>query len=445
MSRINYAVLKSLAKEQRCRVADLIALAPQNDPFYTGSPGEVEKANWFADLWHQFNYASGVHLRRVHYQLISQPDPRKADGSRYQNTENDWNYLLNAGKYARYLGLVNPAAFEDRRNPDPLLIASYYNDAPPGYELDTYQLGEIEFPTWPALPGFDIRGFDVNLQPYHLEIWVEKTTMNDVLRPLCYRYHANLVTGAGEMSITSVLDLIKRIEEAERPARIFYVSDFDPAGYGMPISVARKIEFLVDQLDLDMDIRLEPVALTRDQARDYSLPRTPIKDTELRKGNFEDIHGEGAVELDALEALYPGALREIVQVNCDRYYDHEIEDHLREGRRNLRDTLDETVAETIRATLDDHPEWDDLEERFNQAVDEFRETIDPIQQDLSEFMEVLTDRLSEITYDVIDPEEFFPEEVKQAEEDDSVLFDSNRSYGEQLLAYKMQRMGGNGR
>lgn len=444
MSRINYAVLKELARQQGCRVTDLIALAPQNDPFYCGSPGEVDKAQWFAELWRTFGYSTGVHLRRVHYQLISQPLPCKADGQPYQNTENDWNYLLNAGKYARYLGLVDPNAFEDRRNPDPMVTAYYYAEEPPGFSVDTYHLDEIEAPTWPGLPGFRVQGFDANLQPYHMEVWVEKTTMNDVLRPLCSRYRANLVTGAGEMSITAVLDLIKRVAQADRPARIFYVSDFDPAGYGMPISVARKIEFLVDNLDQTMDIRLEPVALTQGQVQEYSLPRTPIKDTELRRGNFEDIHGEGAVELDALEALYPGALRSIVDEYLDRYYDHEIEDRLQEGKRLLRDRLDEVTEETVRSVLEDNPEWADLEDRFDAAVTEFMNAIGPIQHDLSTFTEVLTDRLNGFSYEDIDPEEYFPQEVKQAEEDDRVLFDSKRDYGQQLAAYKIHRMGGDG-
>jgi hypothetical protein len=100
-------------------------------------------------------------------------------------------------------------------------------------------------------------------QLYYLEIWVEKTTMNDVLEPLCSRYQVNLtciarrrtwITGADELSITAALDFVKRVapltlparaSEAGRPARIFYVADgstelaevFDPAGRGMPVSV----------------------------------------------------------------------------------------------------------------------------------------------------------------------------------------------------------------
>jgi hypothetical protein len=39
-------------------------------------------------------------------------------------------------------------------------------------------------------------------QRYHVEVVCEKSTMNDVLIPLCERYGMNLQTGAGELSIT---------------------------------------------------------------------------------------------------------------------------------------------------------------------------------------------------------------------------------------------------
>jgi hypothetical protein len=114
-----YEDIKRIAKDSKLKVTDLLALAPQNDPFYAGSAAGVEAAEWFADLWRQFGYTGGVHLRRVHYQLVSQKGATKPNGLPYENTENDWTYLCNAGKYARYLRLIDPLAFVDRRNPEP--------------------------------------------------------------------------------------------------------------------------------------------------------------------------------------------------------------------------------------------------------------------------------------------------------------------------------------
>jgi hypothetical protein len=93
----DYHWIKKLAKELKLKMPELLALAPHNDPFFTGSKGTRAMAEWFADLWGRFGYTQGVHLRRIHYQLISQVAPQKPNGMPYENTENDWHYLCNAG------------------------------------------------------------------------------------------------------------------------------------------------------------------------------------------------------------------------------------------------------------------------------------------------------------------------------------------------------------
>ena len=147
--------------------------------------------------------------------------------------------------------------------------------------------------------------------------------MNDILEPLAERYAATLVTGAGELSATACHLCVERAKQDRRPVRILYVSDFDPAGQSMPVAVARKIEFLLQELHqgIDLDIQVRPVVLTAQQCEEYALPRTPIKETEKRGEAFEQRYGEGATELDALEALHPGVLARILEREIDRYYD----------------------------------------------------------------------------------------------------------------------------
>jgi len=308
--------------------------------------------------------------------------------------------------------VVDPAAFVDRRNPEPEQYAHFWGETTPSYSVTNPFNGDIR------LPGFAVRGYtDSNLQPYLLEVWVEKTTMNDVLTPLCRRYGANLITGAGELSITATLDLVRRAEKAGRPCRIFYVSDFDPAGYGMPVSVARKIEFFLSEYDLDLDVRLEPIVLTRDQVRMYRLPRTPIKATEGRKGAFEDIHGEGAVELDAMEALHPGELRRIVEAAFLAYYDQEIEAEAREQQRLLEEILGEARSD---------------------ALDDLQTEVQELQEQLRGLFDKMTERLEAIEVDL---EEYPVPEPDEAAESDGQLFSSKRGYMEQLSYYEARRRG----
>ena len=105
---------------KRNSAAELYVLAANNDPFYKGTPGHYRNAEWFAGIWEQFGNSRGVHLRRVHYQILSN-ELEFADGTAYENTEKYWDGLCDASAAARILGLVDVEAFADRRNPDPVI------------------------------------------------------------------------------------------------------------------------------------------------------------------------------------------------------------------------------------------------------------------------------------------------------------------------------------
>ncbi len=194
---ITYEYIKQLARETGARVTDLIPLAPQNDPFYTGTPGDWALAEWFARLWQAFGYSTKVHIRRVHYQIISQSPPVVLpNGKPYENTEECWNILNLASKAARYLQLVDPGAFNDRRNPDPLVYAEHRDYEPEVRASLHLWASDLRLPSFPEFPEYMVRDF-IGSQRYHLEVWCEKSTMNDVLDPLCREYGANLQTGSG--------------------------------------------------------------------------------------------------------------------------------------------------------------------------------------------------------------------------------------------------------
>lgn len=476
MDIINYDTIKSMAKEQGLTINDLCALATNNDPFFVGRDSQKLAAEWFTTLWQRFGYGRGVHLRRVHYQIVSQDPPlTRPDGQTYENTENNWDYLNNASKWARYLGLVSPAAFVDRRNPEAIIYARWakpedwdYQDPEPGYEITDewdavgYELPELprlpQLPySLPSLPHFSLNGYRGIEQAYHLEIWCEKTTMNDVLDPLCRRYNVNLITGAGEMSITAVVEFLQRVRTADRPARILYISDFDPAGLGMPISVARKIEyFIYNEGWGDMDIKLQPIVLTAAQVATHRLPRVPVKDSDRRKGHFEAAHGEGQVELDALEALYPGVLAGIVNRAILQYVDPTLESRAEEARAELGEMLEDErndVMASYQAELADlSMEYTALLAVFEQTREEFSELVADFQPKIDAHKELLDAILSrgEALYSLLSSDlaqiDIDPPALPLPNlpaENRGQLFDSRRDYFSQLAAYKAQRNGNN--
>src|SRR5215218_6334863 len=76
----------------------MLVLSQQNDPFYAGNGAEGDKARWFAELWERFGYSSGVHLRRVHYRIVSEGNILKPDGKLYENDRACWEYMQGASR-----------------------------------------------------------------------------------------------------------------------------------------------------------------------------------------------------------------------------------------------------------------------------------------------------------------------------------------------------------
>jgi hypothetical protein len=445
---LDYESIKAMAKRIRRPVTDLLALAANNDPFYAGVGSRRQAAEWFAGIWADHG-AAGSHLRRLHYRLVSSTAPiRKPDGANYENTPNDWDFLCGASLSARYLDLVPFDGLVDRRNDEPLIFASDL-DADPDREIelscgvggDRPSVRVLDIPNMPVLPFLDLYG-SAPLQKFIVEVWIEKSTQNDWLVPLCQRRGVNLVVGIGEQSETRSRELALRSAKYGAPVRIIYLSDFDPGGRSMPKAVARKVEFTIAKFDLDVDLQLIPLALTPEQCREYRLPRTPIKDTERRKDKFEQTFGVGATELDALEALNPGELARLLEAELNNWLDADLDRRFRgvvsDQRLRLRN-----IYESVRARHADKVE--ELEQSFEEIADSLaaiESQFDDWEEEAGELWETIAAELEEQRPDLSDVE--VPRSEAPGETDRFVLFDSQRDYFTQMDAYNAWRDGDEG-
>ena len=329
-----YDLLRSYTTRGKIDLAFLLVLSPQNDPYNCLQRGRAANGQWFADQWRVYG-KPGLHLRRFHYRLVSQESPPQLPtGLPYENTDGCWQFLLTSSTNARYLDLVEATDFEEHRTAPPLIFAPGSRTPPePTVEVGeaepTVEVGE---PSWtlpqittaltlptvdftvvlPTVEPGELSVPDAKLddasydyadedQPYSLELWIEKSTMNDVLVPLCESMRVNFVPGVGFSSITRAVEMLAA--RATKPVRIFYLSDFDPAGGHMPVATARQVEFWRSRYAPGLDIKLTVLALTAEQVRDNQLPRIPIKDSDRRKANFEDRYGEGAVRIGRARSL----------------------------------------------------------------------------------------------------------------------------------------------
>ncbi len=426
----DYNSIKGLAKQIGRSTKDLVALAVQNDPYYAGVPGRQREAEWFAEIWRRFGFSDGVHLRRIHYVLISQREEGeptlKPTGQPYENTDSDWALLAHASLSARYLDLIPLDALVDRRNDEPMIFTPAETGSVPNLEIDNMTPDAVSYlSSAPDLPDYQIEGFDPE-QDYVVEVWIEKSTQNDWLVPLCERRGVNLVVGIGESSEILSRHLAERAQETGMPARIIYMSDFDPAGRSMPVSVARKVEFYIDKFGLDVDVKLNPLVLTEEQCQHYRLPRTPIKPTDKRRKKFEEKFGTGATELDALEALHPGEMAKLLNQEIDRYLDPTLEERVSEVRWRLRrQLLDIQLSVTNRH----EDEIDQLTSTYEEIVAE----LEAWERSAEDLWTTITEELEEEQPDL---EEFEKPKARPANEPDGfVLFDSKRDYLTQMDRY----------
>lgn len=113
--------LKTLAQQRRDQgddvtVDDMLAMSTKNDPLYF-QPADLEKAEWFADIYHQEGEPE-IHPRGFHYQILGRGYETR-HGDPYENSNECWQELKEAVKWARILGLVDNDNIQDQKNATP--------------------------------------------------------------------------------------------------------------------------------------------------------------------------------------------------------------------------------------------------------------------------------------------------------------------------------------
>jgi len=320
-----------------------------NDPFYVGSRAQRTSAEWVRQLYLLLRPKRTVHIRRLHYFALTQPQHQKPNGRIYTNTEANWKFLKCACKFARYLKLLPYDAFSDRRNlsADTGRRLTVSCDCPPQWQClmiqTIYRFCRLHAITVLA-----------RLLPIHIEIWVEKSTATDLIETIAEKYNINIVTSMGEISVTAVWQFIKRISDCNKPVRVFYISDFDPAGENMPVSVARKIEFILRQLRLSrkLDVKLKPLMLTRRQCKKFNLPGIPLPESIRKTYSFTTYHGRAVTELHALEVARPGHVCKFVDDHLKSYLDLPKITHAAQIANNAMAQLSDQIGAVIEKNTD---------------------------------------------------------------------------------------------
>jgi hypothetical protein len=358
-SGVLYREIEAAAADAACSIRGLTVLAASNDPYRLDTSAGHEQGRWLARQIEQLVGPEGrVHLRGLFYRIVAAGDVEKPDGTVFTNTDDNWDWLqTRAAKAARWLGYVPFDRIRDERNEPPRL---FLPSSPPAPGYGTFAPGSaIEIPGLGALLPYVSATAPRGEQPYRIIFIGEKSSLFDVLGPIAQEVGGELLLPTGEATDTLIFEMAARAAADGRPAVVLYFSDFDPAGWQMPLSVSRKLQGLRTLLYPELRIEVHRVALTLDQVRHFDLPSTPLKDTERRADRWRDVMQHEQTEIDALAALRPDDLQAIAQAAVEPFYDFTLAARCTAASEAWR-----TAAE---AKIADHPALAAMREKISEA------------------------------------------------------------------------------
>jgi hypothetical protein len=328
------SVIKTSKRSTGENLADLTVLSAAVDPYRLDTPAGHRCAQWFAEQVARFvpGDETTIHNRGLHYRISSVGTVLKPDGKPYENDDDNWSYLEKASKTARWLKYVPFERITDARNGKPMLFAKgRWNVGDSALSLQAIASSiwtpELELAGPPSITTTGGRSHE---QPFQLVFYGEKSSLAAVLEPVAKEVSGDILLPTGESSDTMIFDMVQRAAKDGRPLAVLYFSDFDPSGWQMSISVARKVQALRDLRFPDLKAQVHHVALTLPQALALELPSTPLKESERRGDKWREIWGHEQTEIDAAIALAPDALAEIVRDAVKPFYDPSLQRRARE-------------------------------------------------------------------------------------------------------------------
>jgi hypothetical protein len=243
--------------------------------------------------------------RQIHYLLLNDP-PRLHSGkrARYGNTPACYRTLTNVLARLRVSGELAFEAISDETRPVTLWRTQPHANAYLRGELETFLQGY-----WRDLQ---------QSQPNHVEVIVEKLTLQSILEPVVQDFTLPLTVGRGFASLPPRWKIAERFRKSGK-ARLILVllSDLDPAGMTIAESFGRSLR---DDFGIpEENLVCHKAALTIEQVRALNLPpRMEAKMSAPTAADYVRRYGRHVWELEAVppETLQ-GILRDALTAVLD--------------------------------------------------------------------------------------------------------------------------------
>lgn len=157
-------------------------------------------------------------------------------------------------------------------------------------------------------------------QETHVEVWVEKEALVDVIGRSADRYNLSYFACKGyasESSMWRAAQRLRRYEAEGKDTVILHLGDHDPSGIDMTRDIQDRL------VDFHSQAEVRRLALNMDQVEQYSPPPNPAKMSDARANGYVDRFGDESWELDALE---PTVLDNLITEAIREYLDQDLWD-----------------------------------------------------------------------------------------------------------------------
>jgi len=202
-----------------------------------------------------------VTIRQVHYNLLNNPPlittPKRSkfdrEHYRYRNDSTSYDALIELLKPARYERHIPMHCIDDPTRPR--FIWDGYSS------LASFVESEMEN----FLCGYH---YDRQLdQTRHIEVFGEKNTLIQILKPVCSEFYVPLSLGRGYCSLPVWLDIANRFKQSGKDAMTLIVlSDYDPEGLDLGDDAIRTLRDL-----WGIPVDYHRVAVNREQIDDLGI------------------------------------------------------------------------------------------------------------------------------------------------------------------------------
>lgn len=233
-------------------------------------------------------------LRQCYYQLVAR--------GIIENNQRVYKTTGSLINDARLAGLIDWNAIEDRtRN---LQSLSHWTDPKGVIEAAAYSYRR-----------------DLWLyQKYHVEVWVEKEALANVVGRVANELDVPYFCCRGYVSQSEMwlaAQRFRRFQQAGKYCVLIHLGDHDPSG----IDMSRDIQDRLTMFGVDSQrFIFRRIALNLEQISTYNPPPNPAKITDSRSTSYIDKFGNESWELDALE---PRVLHDLITNNVTEFMDEE--------------------------------------------------------------------------------------------------------------------------